>query len=63
MKLPNSMPSQVNVRIVHFEWTLQYCIFIITRLWLTSHPRSTVVLLDTGTPGTSPYRKIMAKNY
>ena len=22
-------------------------------MWLTSHPRSTVVLLDTGTPGTS----------
>ena len=28
-------------------------IFIIAQLWLTSHPRSTVVLLDTGTPGTS----------
>ena len=27
--------------------------FIIFQLWLTSHPRSTVVLLDTGTPGTS----------
>ena len=27
--------------------------FIIARLWLTSHPRSTVVLLDIGTPGTS----------
>ena len=27
-------------------------IFIISQLWLTSHPRSTVVLLDTGTPGT-----------
>ena len=27
-------------------------IFIIARLWLTSHPRSTVVLLDTGAPGT-----------
>ena len=27
--------------------------FIISQLWLTSHPRSTVVLLDTGTPGTS----------
>ena len=24
-------------------------IFIISQLWLTSHPRSTVVLLDTGT--------------
>ena len=28
-------------------------IFIISPLWLTSHPTSTVVLLDTGTPGTS----------
>ena len=28
-------------------------IFIIAQLWLTSHPRSTVVLLDTGTPVTS----------
>ena len=28
-------------------------IFIISQLRLTSHPRSTVVLLDTGTPGTS----------
>ena len=27
-------------------------IFIISQLWLTSYPRSTVVLLDTGT-GTS----------
>ena len=26
---------------------------IIAHLWLTSHPRSTVVLLDTATPGTS----------
>ena len=24
-----------------------------SQLWLTSHPRSTEVLLDTGTPGTS----------
>ena len=28
-------------------------IYIISRLWLTSHPRSTVVILDTGTPATS----------
>ena len=28
-------------------------IFIISQLWLTSHLRSTVVPLDTGTPGTS----------
>ena len=32
---------------------LHHYIFIIAQLWLTSHPRSTVVLLDTGTPGTS----------
>ena len=27
--------------------------FISSQLWLTSHPRSTVVLLGTGTPNTS----------
>ena len=27
--------------------------FIMSQLWLTSHLRSTVVLLDTGTPSTS----------
>ena len=27
--------------------------FLISQLWLTSHPRSTVVLLDTGAPGIS----------
>ena len=27
--------------------------FIISQLWLISHPISTVVLLDTETPGTS----------
>ena len=34
---------------------LHHYMFIIFQLWLTSHPRSTVVLLDTGTPtpGTS----------
>ena len=32
---------------------LHHYTFIISQLWLTSHPRSTVVLLDTGTPGTS----------
>ena len=26
---------------------------MICQLWLTSRPRGTVVLLDTGTPGTS----------
>ena len=28
-------------------------IIIICELWLTSPPRSTMVLLDTGTPGSS----------
>ena len=28
-------------------------IFTISQMWLTSHPRSTEALLDTGTPGTS----------
>ena len=30
-----------------------HCIIIIAQLRLTSHPRNTVVLLDTGTVGTS----------
>ena len=32
---------------------LFHCMFISSQLWLTSHPRSTVVLLGTGTPNTS----------
>ena len=32
---------------------MYHYVLIISQLWLTSHPRSTVVLLDTGTPGTS----------
>ena len=32
---------------------LHHYIFIISRVRLTSHMRSKVVLLDTGTPGTS----------
>ena len=27
--------------------------FTISQMWFTSHPRSTVVLQDNGTPGTS----------
>ena len=38
----------------HFtEKERNHYIFIISQLRLTSHPRSTVVLLDTETPGTS----------
>ena len=33
--------------------TQHHYIFFISQLRLTSHPRSTVVLLDTETPGTS----------
>ena len=33
--------------------SLGHYVFIISQLWSTSHPRSTVALLDTGTPGTS----------
>ena len=33
--------------------SIYHHIFIISQLRLTSHPRSTVVLLDTETPGTS----------
>ena len=36
-----------------YDTTQDHEIFIIFQLWLTSHPRSTVVLLDTGTPATS----------
>ena len=36
----------------HLKKWHNYHIFIISQLWLTSHPRSTVVLLDTATPGT-----------
>ena len=35
------------------SWYIASCIFIISQLWLTSHPRSTVVLLDTGASGNS----------
>ena len=35
------------------ELSSHHYIFIISQLRLTSHPRSTVVLLDTETPGTS----------
>ena len=35
------------------EYMFHYYIFIMSQLWLTFCLRSTVVLLDTGTPGTS----------
>ena len=49
---------QLNKLLLGRSWVysvgvLHHYIFIISQLWLTSHPRSTVVLLDTGTPGTS----------
>ena len=37
---------------VYWVDVLHYYIFIIAQLWLTFHQRNTVVLLDTGTPGT-----------
>ena len=62
-------PSVINRELQPFNYTAQKLllgrswvypvgvlhdyIFVISQLWLTSHPRSTVVLLDTGTPGTS----------
>ena len=39
-----------SIQLVYF---MHHCMFIISQLWLTSDLRSTVVLLDTGTPGTS----------
>ena len=44
--LQNSISLVLNLGNLHY-------IFIISQLGLTSHPRSTVVLLDTETPGTS----------
>ena len=38
---------------VYLVGVLHHYIFIISQLWLTSHWRGTVVLLDTETPGTS----------
>ena len=32
---------------------MHHCIFVIAKLWLASHQRSTMVLLDTGSAGTS----------
>ena len=42
----NSERNMISTFITHY-------MFITSQLWLTSHPRDTVVLLDTGTPGTS----------
>ena len=39
------------VELIHFVHCIM--VFIISQLWLTSHLRSTVVLLDTGTACTS----------
>ena len=39
---------------------LPHYIFVISQLWLTSHPRSTVVLLDTESPFTN--RKIESED-
>ena len=49
---------QLNKLLLGRSWVypvgvLHHYIFIISQLWLTSHPKSTVVLLDTGTLGTS----------
>ena len=39
--------------LVYRVGVLHHYIFIISQLGLTSYPRSTVVLLDTGIPGTT----------
>ena len=49
---------QLNVPLLGGSWVcpvgvLHHYMFIISQLWLTSHPRSAVVLLVTRTPGTS----------
>ena len=48
---------QLNLLLLGRSWVypvgvLHHNIFVISQLWLNSHPKSTVVLLDTGTPGT-----------
>ena len=50
---PFSHMDQSLVLSQHSNKVTGHYIFIISQLRLTSHPRSTVVLLDTGTPGTS----------
>ena len=49
---------QLNLLLLRGSWVypvsvLHHYIYIISQLRLTNHPRSAVVLLDTGTPGTS----------
>ena len=44
-------PGRIRMKILEKEF--DHYIFIISQLWLTSHQRSIVVLLDTETPGTS----------
>ena len=46
--------------LIYSVGVLNHYIFIVSQLWLTSHPRSTEVPLDTGTPGTS--RKIYSED-
>ena len=48
-----SMVKWTNNQLCKKSNTIYHHIFIISQLWLTYHPRSTVVLLDTGTHGTS----------
>ena len=50
------IPSRGGYHLKYSETKMElfyHYIFIISQLRLTSHPRSTVVLLDTETPGTS----------
>ena len=52
MKIDDSDTEEVDeMNFINNDY--DHCIFIIAQLWLTSHYRSTAVLLDTGTPGTS----------
>ena len=57
MKHPKSSSTQWDLYFSFHQTAgkvrMHHYIFIISQLWLTSHPRRTVVLLDTGTPGTS----------
>ena len=61
MKIDDSDTEKVDeMNIINNDY--DHCIFIIAQLWLTSHQRSTVVLLDTGAPGTCTSRKIFSED-
>ena len=53
MKVQTAMCKDNNNSKSRAATCMNHYIFIIFQLWLTSHQTTTVLLLDTGTPGTS----------